>query len=150
MDTGIVTPGRSTPHAIRLTGHFNNPSGFKFSISRKSAFEKLMDTVTMTSGHYGLPKFEHDFIIHTNDKEAMKNLLSNPQITGDLTRIPFESLGISEAHEQQTASAPGAGEISLKMPGEIGEFLQDSRRLTSLLGLFKEILNQISLVPAAH
>lgn len=151
LDGGAVASGKSVPRSIRMTAQFKNPAGFKFSISRKSAFEKLIDTVTMTNGQFGFPKFEHDFVIHCNDKEQMKKLLSNPKITLALTKIPFEAFGINGVSEQTVGNcAPGTSEISLKIPGEINGFLQDNRRLTSLLELFKELLNQLCLVPISH
>jgi hypothetical protein len=132
----------------RLRAPFVNPDAFRFRISRRHLFSglaELLGTQDVQVG--GDPKFDHDFVIKTNDEAKVRTLLANQKIRLLIDWQPKIHFAVKDDEGWFGAKFPdGVDELYFECCG----ILKDHELLQGLFDLFAETLQQLCVMGSAY
>ena len=122
----------------RVKAFFVNKDGFRFKIYRSGLFSKLGKLLGMQDIEMGDPMFDLSFIIKSNNKFKVRELLfEDTKIRQLIQAQPSIELGIKTS---SYSSSIGMDELYFS---EKNYIITDVKRLKSLYELFAEILNKL-------
>jgi hypothetical protein len=131
----------------RLRAPFVNPDGFRFRIHRRDIFSGLAELLGTQDVEIGDAKFDHDFIIKTNDAAKMRWLLTNERLRLLIGWQPRIHFAVKDDEGWFGAKFPeGVDELYFECKG----ILKDHELLHGLFNLFAETLQQLCIMGSAY
>lgn len=146
LDTYAVSTGKVTVVYTRLRAPFVNPTGFRFTIYRRSIFSGLGKLLGMQDIEIGDPEFDHDFIIKASDESRVRELLANAKIRRLIAQQKEIQFSVKDDEGWFGAKFPdGVDELHFQVTG----IVKDLDRLKLLFDLFAETLGHLCRMGAA-
>lgn len=140
LDTYTVSTGKVVIIFTRLRARFENPSGFRFSVSRAGFFSSLADRLGFQDVQVGFDQFDDEFVIKGNDEDKLRALFANARVRELLEAQP-------DVHFRLHDGDVWLGE---KLPPDVDELeftlggvVKDIPRLKLLFDLFAETLSEV-------
>jgi hypothetical protein len=127
LDTYSVPSGDSTTQYTRLRAPVPEAAGFQFVIFREGLVGKLDKALGAQDIEVGVPDFDHDFVIQSNDVAKVRSLLADARIRQLIQE------------QRSTRLALKGDRLDFDTQGVI----KDAPRLKSMLALFSIILRQL-------
>jgi hypothetical protein len=147
LDTYVVSTGKTTVVFTRMRAPYVNPSGFRFTVYRKSIFSGLGKMLGMQDIEIHDDLFDQDFIIKGTDEARVRELLSNPKIRELISSQKDIRFTVKDDEGWFGASFPeGVDELYFQVVGVI----KDVERLKLLYELFAETLEHLCRMGAAY
>jgi hypothetical protein len=132
----------------RLRAPFVNPEGFRFRIHRRHLFSGLAEMLGLQDLPIPWdPKFDHDFIVKSNDEAKVRRLLSSENIRLLIDLQPRILFAVKDDE----------GWFGTKFPGGVDELyfercgiMKDPELLRGLFDLFAETLEELCVMGSAY
>jgi len=140
LDTYVVPAGKAYIPCTRMRAAFVNPSGFRFTVYRKSIFSAIAKAFGMQDIEIGEDTFDRDFIVKASDESRVRTLLSSPRLRELLASQPEIHLSVKDDEGWFATRFPeGVDELYFSVTG----IIKDSDRLKRLFDLFAELLDAL-------
>lgn len=140
LDTYVVPAGKAHIPCTRMRAAFVNPSGFRFTVYRKSIFSAIAKAFGMQDIEIGEDTFDRDFIVKASDESRVRTLLSSPRLRELLASQPEIHLSVKDDEGWFATRFPeGVDELYFSVTG----IIKDSDRLKRLFDLFAELLDAL-------
>lgn len=147
LDSYAVSTGHSHVVLTRLRAPYVNPSGFRFTVYRKSLFSGLGKFFGMQDIEVGDPQFDDDFIVKATDDFKVREFLANERIRGLLASEKDVNFTVKDDEGWFGTRFPdGVDELCFQVTGVI----TDPDRLKRLFELFAETLDELVRMGAAE
>lgn len=132
----------------RLRAPFVNPDGFRFRIHRRHLFSGLAELLGLQDISIPAdPKFNHDFIIKSNDEAKVRRLLSSEPIRLLLDWQPQIHFAVKDDEGWFGTRFPeGVDELYFERYG----VMKDKELLLGLFDLFAETLQELCIMGSAY
>jgi hypothetical protein len=147
LDTFVLMANNTPVFFTRIRAPFVNPSGFRFSVTRRNVFRDIATWLGAQDVEIGDEAFDRNFIIKSNDVSKVKALLES-QLLRD--RIEAQSSVSLQVKDDE-------GWFGTKFPEQTDELyfavhgvIKDIDRLKALFDLFSETLDELVRVGAAQ
>jgi hypothetical protein len=127
LDAYSVPSGDSSTTYTRMRAPFENKDGFDFAIFREGLVSRLDKKLGMADIEIGVPDFDHDFVIQSNNGSKVRALLADAKIRQLIQAQPRIRLAMK------------GSELHFEAQGVI----RDVPRLKSLFELFRAVLEQL-------
>ena len=127
LDAYSVPSGDSSTTYTRMRAPFENKDGFEFAIFREGLVARLDKKLGMSDLEIGMPEFDRDFVIQSNNETRVRALLADAKIRQLIQGQPRIRLGMK------------GSELHFEAQGVI----RDVPRLKSLFELFRAVLEQL-------
>ena len=146
LDTYVVPAGKTYIPCTRIRAPFINPSGFRFTVYRKSIFSGIAKALGMQDIEVGDEVFDRDFIVKASDESRSRTLLSNPRLRELIARQPEIHLSVKDDEGWFATRFPdGVDELYFSVTG----IITDIDRLKTLFDLFAEVLDALVALGSA-
>ena len=140
LDTYVVPAGKTYIPCTRIRVPFVNPSGFRFTVYRKSIFSGIAKAFGMQDIEVGDEAFDRDFIVKSSDDARIRALLSNPRLRELIALQPDIHLSVKDDEGWFATRFPdGVDELYFSVVG----IIKDIDRLKTLFDLFAELLDAL-------
>lgn len=147
LDTYVVSTGKTVIVFTRMRAPYVNPSGFRFTIYRRSMFSGLGKWLGMQDIEVGDEAFDEAFIIKGTSESQVQALLSNPRLRELLAAQPQIHFEVKDDDGWFGRSFPdGVDELYFNVVGVI----KDVERLKQLYELFAATLDELCRIGAAY
>ncbi len=141
LDTYAVSTGKVTIIFTRLRTRLENPSGFRFSVSRAGFFSSIADVLGFQDVQVGFDQFDDDFVIKGNDEERLRALFANARIRELLDAQPHVHFRLYDGDVWGMKKLPhNIDELEFTLGGVV----KDIPRLKLLFDLFAETLETVN------
>jgi len=146
LDTYAVSTGKVTVVFTRMRAPFVNPTGFRFTVYRKSAFSGIAKYFGMQDIEIGDEAFDREFIVQGTDESRVKQLLAVPRIRELIALQKDVNFGVKDDEGWFGTKFPdGVDELHFSVVG----IVKDLKRLKDLYELFSETLDELCRMGAA-
>jgi hypothetical protein len=140
LDTFAVSTGKVTVIYTRMRAPYVNPSGFRFTVYRKSLFSGIARKLGMQDVEVGHQAFDEDFVIKGTDEHRLRELFANDRIRELIAAQPGIHFSVKDDEGWFGADFPeGVDELEFHVPGVI----KDVERLGLLFDLFAATLDEL-------
>lgn len=147
LDTYAVAAGKTVIMYTRLRAPYVNPTGFRFTVYRKSLFSGIGKALGMQDIEVGYSPFDEDFIVQGTDEAQVRRLFSNARTRELVAAQPEIHLSVKDDEGWFGPKFPeGVDELCFTVTGVI----KDVERLKLLYDLFAETLDQLCRIGAAY
>jgi hypothetical protein len=147
IDVYVVPAGKAYIPMTRIRAPYVNPTGFRFTVYRKSLFSGIAKALGMQDIEIGDPPFDDDFIVKGTDESQVKSLLSNPRLRELIAQQKDIHFAVKDDEGWFSTRFPeGVDELHFEVAGVI----TDLERLAQLYHLFAETLDQLTRIGAAY
>ena len=147
LDTYAVSTGKVVLVFTRMRAPYVNPSGFRFTVYRKSVFSGIAKFFGMQDIEIGDSPFDDGFIIKSTDESRVRELLANQTIRDLITKQKDIQFSVKDDEGWFGSTFPdGVDELYLTVVGVI----KDVDRLKLLFDLFAETLDHLTRMGAAQ
>ncbi len=147
LDSYAVSTGKVTVVYTRLRAPYVNPTGFRFTVYRKSLFSGLGKLFGMEDIEIGDPQFDEKFIIKGTDDSLVRQLLSNPKVRELMAQQPDINFSVKDDEGWFGPKFPeGVDELHFVATG----IIKDLERLRLLYELFAETLDELCRMGSAY
>jgi hypothetical protein len=146
LDTYAVSTGKVTVVFTRMRAPFVNPTGFRFTVYRKSAFSGIAKYFGMQDIEVGDETFDRDFIVQGTDESRVKELLAVPRIRELIELQKDIKFGVKDDEGWFGTKFPdGVDELHFSVVG----IVKDIERLKHVYELFAATLDELCRIGAA-
>jgi hypothetical protein len=146
LDTYAVSTGKVTIVFTRMRAPFVNPTGFRFTLYRKSIFTGIGKLFGMQDIEIGDPPFDDGFVVKATNESRVRQLLGVPKIRELISAQKDIKLEIKDDEGWFGTTFPdGVDELHFAVAGVI----KDVERLKLLYDLFAETLEELCRIGAA-
>lgn len=146
LDTYVVSTGKTVVVFTRMRAPFVNPSGFRFTVYRKSIFSGIGKFFGMQDIEIGDPPFDDGFIIQSTDEYRIRQLLGLSKIRDLISAQKDINFGVKDDEGWFGTKFPeGVDELHFTVVG----IIKDVDRLKLLYELFAETLDELCRMGAA-
>jgi hypothetical protein len=140
LDTFVVPAGKVYIPCTRMRVPFVNPSGFRFTVYRKSVFSGVAKLFGMQDIEIGDDEFDREFIVKGTDESHVRTLLSRIPLRELIAVQPDINLSVKDDEGWFATKFPeGVDELHFMVTGHI----KDLERLKKLFDLFARILDAL-------
>lgn len=141
--TTMVMAGKVPIHIphTRMRAPFPNPSGFRFSIYRASAFSSLASLLGMQDIQVGFPEFDDDFVVKGNNEPLVIELCGSERLRALMAGQPKFQLSIRDDEGWFGTRYPPSVDV---LVFDVAETIRDVDRLKGLYDVFAETLDRLS------
>jgi hypothetical protein len=147
LDTYVVSTGKTTVAYTRVRAPYVNPDGFHFTVYRKSLFSDIAKWFGMQDIEIGIPPFDQDFILKSNQEPKLRALLADAKLRELITLQPEIHFTVKDDEGYFGSTFPeGVDELCFQVVGVI----KDVARLKLLYDLFSETLDQLCRMGSAY
>ena len=147
LDVHVVPAGKAHIPMTRIRAPYVNPTGFRFTVYRKSTFSGIAKVFGMQDIEIGDPRFDDDFIIKATDESLVRALLASPRLRDLMVQQTSIHLTVRDDEGWFAVRFPeGVDELHFEVAGVI----TDIERLAQLYRLFAETLDQLTRIGAAY
>lgn len=147
LDTYTVSTGKSTVVYTRMRAPYVNPDGFRFTIYRRGMFTGIAKWLGMQDLEIGDERFDHDFVIKTNDEAKVRELLASPKLRELLDRQKKVHFTVKD---DEGWFGPRFDENADELNFTVVGVIKDIERLKLLYELFAETLDQLCRIGSAY
>ena len=132
----------------RLRAPFVNPDGFRFRIHRRHMFSGLAEMLGLQDIEIKIdPKFDHDFIVRSDDAAKVRRLLSNERIRRLIDWQPAIHFAVKDDEGWFGTKFPeGVDELYFERCG----VMKDPELLHGLFDLFAATLQELCIMGSAY
>jgi len=146
LDTHVVSTGKSVIVFTRMRAPFVNPSGFRFSVSRRNVFTEIAKWFGYQDIAIGAEPFDSDFVIKGSDERLVRELFGSARLRELLEAQPRVRLEVKDDEGWFAAKFPeGVDELCFEVVG----IIKDVELLKALYELFAETLDQLCRIGTA-
>ena len=146
LDTNVVPAGAAAAVVTRMRAPFVGRGRFRFKLQRRDLLDALVRRLRVHSSETGQSDFDREFVIRSEDDEAVRRLFDSRDIRRLIQSQPSINLEARGDDGPFGASLPeGVDELVLRAPG----FVTDAERLRRLFALFALILDRLCETGAA-
>jgi hypothetical protein len=147
LDTYVVPAGKTYIPCTRMRAPFVNPSGFRFTVYRKSIFSGIATRLGMQDIEVGDDAFDRDFVVKSTDESRVRTLLASPRLRELIALQPEIHLSVKDDEGWFATRFPdGVDELYFSVAG----IIKDIDRLKRLFDLFAETLDALVDLGAAE
>jgi len=147
LDTFMVMANNTPIFFTRMRAPFVNPSGFRFSIKRRSAFSDIANWLGAHDVEVGDPDFDQAFVVKSNNEPRVRELLRAPELRQLLDAQPTISLAVKDDEGWFGVGFPErVDELYFSVHGVI----KDIDRLKELFELFAAMLDRLVITGSAE
>jgi hypothetical protein len=147
LDTYTVSTGKVVIVFTRIRAPYVNPSGFRFTVHRKSVFSGMGKLLGMQDIEIGDSEFDDAFIVKGTDESKVRQLLSNPKIRELIAKQRDIQFSVKDDEGWFGRKFPeGVDELTFV----VGGVIKDIDRLKLLFELFAETLDELCRMGAAY
>ncbi len=147
LDVHAEGGGRSAVVLTRLRAAYVNRDGFRFRIKRRTWMTDLATMLGAQDIEVGDEAFDGAFVLQANSREALKRLLGNAEIRGQLLS---SKVTLVEVRDDEGYFGP-------QFPGEVDElYMACAGRITgvddveAIYEVFADILNRLCHIGSAY
>lgn len=146
LDTYAVSTGHSTVIFTRMRAPFVNPTGFRFTVYRRSIFTGLGRIFGMQDIEVGHSPFDDDFVVKATDESRIRALLGSDKIRSLIEQQKSIKFTVKDDEGYFGSKFPeGVDELLFAVAGVI----KDTDRLKHLYELFAETLDELARMGVA-
>jgi len=124
----------------RFVSRLRKFDDFRFSLHRQDLIDGIGKFLGMQDVEIGVPGFDKDIVIKTNDEERLKDILSSSTVLKVLQTLPDFSFHITHHHSTHTEVESASLEL------RIDEGITDTLKLRLIYAAFILILDKIDPV----
>ena len=147
LDTNVVPAGAAATVVTRMRAPFVARGRFRFKLQRRDLLDALARRLRIHSSETGQSDFDREFVIRSEDDEAVRRLFDSADIRRLIQSQPSINLEARGDDGPFGASLPeGVDELVLRAPG----FVTDAERLRRLFALFALTLDRLCETGAAR
>lgn len=140
LDTNVVPAGAGAAVVTRMRAPFVGHGRFHFKLQRRDLLDALARRLRIHSSETGQTDFDREFVIRSENDEAVRRLFDSPDIRRLIQSQPTLNLEARPGDGPFGATLPeGVDELVLRAPG----FVTDAERLRRLFALFALILDRL-------
>ena len=146
LDTNVVPAGAAASVITRMRAPFVGRRAFHFKLQRRDLLDALARRLRIHSSETGQGDFDREFVIRSENDEAVRQLFDPPDIRRLIQSQPSINLEARGDDGAFGVSLPeGVDELVLRAPG----FVTDAERLRRLFALFALTLDRLCETGAA-
>ena len=146
LDTYTVSTGKVHVVYTRMRAPFVNPTGFRFTVYRATAFSGLGKLLGMQDVEIGDPPFDRDFIVKANDETRVRTLLTSQRLRELIAAQPAIRFSVEDDEGWFGTKFPeGVDKLEFLVVGVV----KDIERLKGVYDLFAETLEELCHIGAA-
>ena len=147
LDTYVVMANNTPLYFTRMRAPFVNPSGFRFSVKRRSLMSDVAGWLGAQDVEVGEPEFDHQFVVKSNNDARVRELLRDTTLRRQLEGQASLSLTVKDDEGWFGATFPeGVDELYFSVSGVI----TDIDRLKDLFELFASTLDRLVVIGSAN
>ena len=147
LDTFAVSTGKVTIVYTRMRAPYVNPDGFRFTIYRRGMFTGIAKWLGMQDLEIGDERFDHDFVIKSNDEAKVREMMTAPRLRELLEAQKEVHLTVKD---DEGWFGPRFDENADELHFTVVGVIKDIERLKLLYELFAETLDQLCRIGSAY